>query len=74
MSPEQAPGFPAASSSDLFSLGATLYEMATGCREFPGVSTAEVFAAIPGTTPILPRRRSPAVPRAFDRVVTRLLE
>ena len=74
MSPEQAQGFPAASSSDLFSLGATLYEMATGCRAFPGISTAEVFAAILGTTPIPPSRLNPAVPRAFDRVVARLLE
>jgi serine/threonine protein kinase len=74
MSPEQAQGFPAAPSSDLFSLGATLYEMATGCRAFPGVSTAEVFAAILGTTPIPPSRLNPSIPRGFDSVVARLLE
>jgi eukaryotic-like serine/threonine-protein kinase len=74
MSPEQAQGFPAAPSSDLFSLGATFYEMATGCRAFPGVSTAEVFAAILGATPIPPSRLNPSIPRGFDRVVARLLE
>jgi TolB-like protein/Tfp pilus assembly protein PilF len=74
MSPEQAQGFPAAPSSDLFSLGATLYEMATGCRAFPGDSTAEVFAAILGTTPIPPSRLNPSIPRGFDRAVARLLE
>ena len=74
MSPEQAQGFPAAPPSDLFSLGATLYEMATGCRAFPGVSAAEVFAAILGATPIPPNRLNPSIPREFDRVVARLLE
>ena len=74
MSPEQAQGFPAAPSSDLFSLGATLYEMVTGCRAFPGNSTAEVFASILGTAPIRPSRLSPSIPRGFDGVVARLLE
>ena len=74
MSPEQAQGFPAAPASDLFSLGATLYEMATGCRAFPGVSTAEIFAGILGAAPIPPSRLNPAVPRGFDQVIGRLLE
>jgi eukaryotic-like serine/threonine-protein kinase len=74
MSPEQAQGLPATPRSDLFSLGTVLYEMATACRAFPGISTAEIFAGILGASPIPPGRLNPAIPRAFDRVIERLLE
>ncbi len=74
MSPEQAQGLPATSRSDLFSLGAVLYEMATSCRAFPGDSAAEIFAAILAGTPIVPSRVNPSIPRGFDSVVERLLE
>lgn len=74
MSPEQARGLAVSSQSDLFSLGAVLYEMATSCRAFPGNSAAEVFAALLSGAPIIPSRVNPAVPSAFDSVVARLLE
>jgi len=74
MSPEQAQGLPATSRSDLFSLGAVLYEMATRCRAFPGNSAAEIFAAIIAATPIAPSRMNLGIPTGFDRVVERLLE
>ena len=74
MSPEQAQGLAASPRSDLFSLGAVLYEMATTCRAFPGNSTAATFAAILHSTPLPPSRLNPSVPREFDHVVARLLE
>jgi eukaryotic-like serine/threonine-protein kinase len=74
MSPEQARGLPASSQSDLFSLGAVLYEMATSCRAFPGTSAAEIFAAILASTPIAASRVNPLIPNEFDSVVGRLLE
>jgi len=40
MSPEQVRGRPADARSDLFSLGATFYEMLTGQRAFAGATTA----------------------------------
>lgn len=69
MSPEQLEGRPADARSDLFALGAILYEMVTGRRAFDGKSRASIIAAVleSDVTPISEIR--PMVPPALDRVI-----
>jgi len=49
MSPEQAHGQKLDARTDIFSLGAVVYEMVAGQPAFRGVTTAEVFAALLGS-------------------------
>jgi serine/threonine protein kinase/tetratricopeptide (TPR) repeat protein len=73
MSPEQAKGAPLDSRTDLFSLGAVIYEMATGKTPFKGDSTAEVFAALLREDPPPVSTVNPAMPRQLDPIVAKLL-
>src|ERR1700678_3857284 len=73
MSPEQAKGDPLDARTDLFSLGSVLFEMATGQAPFGGRSTAEVFAALLMKEPPPVNSLNPAMPKALDPVVAKLL-
>ncbi len=73
MSPEQAKGDPLDARTDLFSLGSVLYEMATGEPAFGGRSTAEVFASLLMKDPPAVSSVNPAMPRALDPIIGKLL-
>ncbi len=74
MSPEQAHGQKLDARTDIFSLGAVLYEMTTGRPAFPGETIAEVFAALLGSVPRPPSECVAGIPPEFDRIVSRALE
>ncbi len=73
MSPEQAWGKPVDSRSDIFSLGAILFEMLTGERLFPGGSEISVLEAVRDGRTRTAREISPAVPPEVDEIVRRAL-
>jgi len=73
MSPEQAHGTPVDHRTDLWSLGAVLYEMLSGKRPYPrGVpgATAEAPASVPAS--LVAQR--PDVTPALERIVMKALE
>ena len=71
--PEQALGEAAGPGSDLYSLGALLYEMLTGQPPFPGDDAVSIISQHLHADPVPPSRHNDAVPDALDRVVIRLL-
>src|ERR1700733_4174428 len=73
MSPEQAKGAHVDARTDLFSLGAVIYEMATGKTPFKGDSTAEVFAALLREDPPAVSTVNPGMPKQLDPIVAKLL-
>jgi eukaryotic-like serine/threonine-protein kinase len=73
MSPEQARGEPVDARSDLFSLGAVLYEMVTGRPAFSGDTASSILRAILNDTPPAPRSINPSIPISLEHLVLRLL-
>src|SRR5829696_4975905 len=71
--PEQALGEAAGPKSDLYSLGALLYEMLTGQPPFPGDDAVSIISQHLHADPVPPSRHSPAVPEALDHAVLALL-
>jgi len=74
MSPEQARGEQIDSRTDLFSLGAVLYEMVTGSQAFGGSTTAVVYDAILNRTPRPIAHLNPLVPARLETVIATALE
>src|SRR5712664_477956 len=73
MSPEQIEGKELDGRSDLFSLGAVLYEMVTGQRAFQGKRQLSVASAILEKEPTPISTVKPLTPPALDRAIRRSL-
>jgi len=69
MAPEQLEGKETDARTDIFALGAVIYEMATGAKAFDGNSQASIIAKILETDPPPIRSLQPMTPAALDRVV-----
>jgi serine/threonine protein kinase len=74
MAPEQLEGSDADARTDIFALGAVLYEMATGKRAFDGKSRTSLIAAIVGSHPPPISSVQQMSPVVLDHVVRKCLE
>jgi serine/threonine protein kinase len=74
MSPEQARGHAADARSDVFALGAVLYEMLAGRRPFEGATASDTLAAILREDPKPLDTGALGLPASLDALVSRCLE
>jgi serine/threonine protein kinase/WD40 repeat protein len=73
MSPEQATNAPVDGRTDVFSLGATLYELLALRPAFDGSTTAELIRQITTIEPVPPRKIEPRVPRDLETIVLKAM-
>jgi eukaryotic-like serine/threonine-protein kinase len=73
MAPEQVEGKPADARTDLWALGAVLYEMLTGNRAFAGDTAASLIGNIMNAEPPALATLQPLAPPALDRLVRQCL-
>jgi tetratricopeptide (TPR) repeat protein/tRNA A-37 threonylcarbamoyl transferase component Bud32 len=73
MSPEQLRGLDVDERSDIYALGVTLYECATGRSAFGGGTLVEVAMRVMSLTPPPPSQLNPAMPPALDAIIARAM-
>ena len=74
ISPEQASGDPIDARSDLYSLGAMMYEMATGSLPFDAESPVSVALMQVNDTPTPPREVNSHVPPGLEQIILKAME
>ncbi len=74
MPPEQATGGAITERSDLYSLGAMLYELVTGRPPFVGDEVVAIIGQHLNTPPISPSWHVPDLPSGLEALILRLLE
>ncbi|HSC77764.1 MAG TPA: serine/threonine-protein kinase [Candidatus Acidoferrales bacterium] len=73
MSPEQFSGGGVDARSDIFSLGAVLYEALTGKMPFPGETVTEIIYKVVQATPAPVQKHNPQLPAEADVLLGRCL-
>jgi hypothetical protein len=72
-SPEQLRGAPVDVRSDIYSVGATLYELLTGRRPFESADLMALLMAVANDIPIAPHLVAPGVPKGLGAIALRCL-
>ena len=74
MSPEQAMGHEVDGRSDIFSLGAVLYEMLTGHYAFDGESLPTIVYRVVNENPVSPSLLRPQLPEALTSLLASMMQ